>query len=76
MRNNIQKHIESLNSGYRCQLKDKKVEYINAYGRFVGKNKILVAIIATEVVRLEPKDSFFNFYEGHLQRRKDQGNKR
>ena len=42
MRNNIQKHIESLNSGYRCQLKDKKVEYINAYGKFIGKNKILV----------------------------------
>jgi len=31
----IQDHIGSLNFGYRVQLRDKKVTYLNAYGRFL-----------------------------------------
>jgi len=36
----VQNHIGSLNFGYRVQLREKKVEYINAFGRFVGPNTI------------------------------------
>lgn len=42
MKNNIQDHIGSLNWGYRVQLRDKKVEYINAYGTFVDQHTVLV----------------------------------
>ncbi|PVD24776.1 hypothetical protein C0Q70_15262 [Pomacea canaliculata] len=35
MRNAIQDHIGSLNWGYRVQLRDKKVNYVNAYGELV-----------------------------------------
>ena len=40
MRENIQNHIGSLNFNYRVQLRDKKVEYLNAYGHFVDKHTI------------------------------------
>ncbi|XP_052213921.1 thioredoxin reductase 1, cytoplasmic-like isoform X3 [Dreissena polymorpha] len=40
MKNAIQDHIGSLNWGYRVQLRDKKVEYKNAYAEFVDKNKV------------------------------------
>ncbi|KAL4225826.1 thioredoxin reductase [Mactra antiquata] len=40
MRNAIQDHIGGLNWGYRVQLRDKKVDYKNAYAEFVDKNKI------------------------------------
>ena len=36
----VQNHIGSLNFGYRVQLREKKVDFINAYGRFVGPNTI------------------------------------
>ena len=42
MKDNIQSHIGSLNWNYRVQLRDKKVEYINAYGEFVDSHKVLV----------------------------------
>ncbi|XP_045164939.2 thioredoxin reductase 1, cytoplasmic-like isoform X2 [Mercenaria mercenaria] len=40
MKNAIQDHIGSLNWGYRVQLRDKKVEYKNAYAEFVDKHKV------------------------------------
>lgn len=40
MVSNIQDYIKSLNWGYRVQLQDKKVKYINAYGEFVGHHRI------------------------------------
>ncbi|WAR25975.1 TRXR1-like protein [Mya arenaria] len=40
MKNAIQDHIGSLNWGYRVQLRDKKVDYKNAYAEFVDTNKI------------------------------------
>ena len=41
MRENIQNHIGSLNFNYRVQLRDKKVDYINAYAQFVDKHTLL-----------------------------------
>lgn len=42
MRENIQNYIGSLNFNYRVQLRDKKVEYINAFGEFIDKHKLKV----------------------------------
>lgn len=42
MKDNIQSHIGSLNWNYRVQLRDKKVEYINAYGEFIDAHKLLL----------------------------------
>lgn len=42
MKNNIQDHIGSLNWAYRVELRDKKVEYINAYGEFIDEHKLLL----------------------------------
>ena len=42
MINEIQNYIRSLNWGYRVSLRDKNVDYINAYGQFVDKNTIKV----------------------------------
>nr|KAF6373521.1 EP300 interacting inhibitor of differentiation 3 [Pipistrellus kuhlii] len=36
----VQNHIGSLNWGYRVALREKKVTYENAYGRFVGPHRI------------------------------------
>ncbi|PVD33031.1 hypothetical protein C0Q70_08479 [Pomacea canaliculata] len=36
----VQDYIKSLNWGYRVQLKDKKVEYLNAYGTLVDKHTV------------------------------------
>lgn len=38
----VQDHIGSLNWGYRVQLRDKGVKYINAYGEFVDAHTIKV----------------------------------
>ncbi|XP_063397823.1 thioredoxin reductase 1, cytoplasmic-like [Mytilus trossulus] len=40
MKNAIQDHIGSLNWGYRVQLREKKVDYHNAYAQFVDKHTI------------------------------------
>lgn len=40
MKTAIQNHIGSLNWGYRVQLREKKVQYLNSYGRFVSDNTI------------------------------------
>uniref|UniRef100_A0A2C9JBD2 thioredoxin-disulfide reductase (NADPH) n=1 Tax=Biomphalaria glabrata TaxID=6526 RepID=A0A2C9JBD2_BIOGL len=40
MKNAVQDHIGSLNWGYRVQLRDKKVNYVNAYAQIVDKNTI------------------------------------
>ncbi|XP_012877146.1 PREDICTED: thioredoxin reductase 1, cytoplasmic isoform X1 [Dipodomys ordii] len=36
----VQNHIGSLNWGYRVALREKKVTYENAYGKFVGPHRI------------------------------------
>ena len=38
----VQDHIGSLNWGYRVQLRDKNVKYINAFGEFVDPHTIKV----------------------------------
>lgn len=43
MRDNIQNYIGSLNFNYRVQLRDKKVEYLNAYGTFIDNHKLLAS---------------------------------
>lgn len=40
MKNEIQDHIGSLNWKYRVALRDKKVDYHNAYAEFVDRHKI------------------------------------
>ena len=42
MKDNIQNHIGGLNFNYRVQLRDKKVEYINGFGEFIDRHKLLV----------------------------------
>ena len=40
---NVQSHIGSLNWGYRVQLRDKKVDYINAFAKFTDPHTIHVS---------------------------------
>ncbi|KAK5975943.1 Pyridine nucleotide-disulfide oxidoreductase [Trichostrongylus colubriformis] len=40
LRNGVQDHISALNWGYRVQLREKQVTYINSYGRFTGPFEI------------------------------------
>lgn len=42
MTESVQNHIGSLNWGYRVALREKKVVYENAYGKFVGPHRIMV----------------------------------
>ena len=37
---NVQLHIKSLNWGYKVQLREKKVKYLNELAKFVGPNKL------------------------------------
>ncbi|XP_052608955.1 thioredoxin reductase 1, cytoplasmic isoform X1 [Peromyscus californicus insignis] len=41
MTESVQNYIGSLNWGYRVALREKKVVYENAYGRFIGPHKIM-----------------------------------
>lgn len=43
MRQSIQDYIGSLNFNYRVQLRDKKVEYLNAYGTLMDKNRVFAS---------------------------------
>ena len=40
----IQAHIGSLNWGYRVALREKKVNYLNAYAEFVDPHKLKVKL--------------------------------
>uniref|UniRef100_A0AC35ERS3 FAD/NAD(P)-binding domain-containing protein n=2 Tax=Panagrolaimus sp. PS1159 TaxID=55785 RepID=A0AC35ERS3_9BILA len=40
MKDAIQDHIGSLNWGYRVQLREKSVTYLNSYGTFTGPHEI------------------------------------
>uniref|UniRef100_A0A5S6QG76 Thioredoxin-disulfide reductase n=1 Tax=Trichuris muris TaxID=70415 RepID=A0A5S6QG76_TRIMR len=40
LRNAVQNHIRSLNWGHRVQLKDNKVDYLNAYGTFIDAHTL------------------------------------
>lgn len=37
---NVQTHIKGLNWGYKVQLREKKVKYLNELAKFVGPNKL------------------------------------
>lgn len=40
----IQNHIGSLNWGYRVALREKKVDYLNAYATFVDEHTLKVCM--------------------------------
>ena len=40
LRTNVQNHIKGLNFGYRTELREKEVRYINALGRFTGPHTL------------------------------------
>lgn len=40
LKDNVQDHIKSLNFGYRVQLREVGVDYLNALGRLVGPNSV------------------------------------
>jgi thioredoxin/glutathione reductase (selenoprotein) len=40
MRSNVQDHIKGLNFGYRVQLREKGVTYLNKLGRFTGPHEL------------------------------------
>lgn len=42
LKSNIQNYIGSLNWGYRVALRDKKVDYINAYGEFIDSHTLKI----------------------------------
>lgn len=44
MTESVQNHIGSLNWGYRVALREKKVVYENAYGKFIGPHRIKVIV--------------------------------
>ncbi|KAL3206712.1 hypothetical protein MRX96_039964 [Rhipicephalus microplus] len=41
LRNAVQAHVRSLNWGHRVQLNKKKVDYYNAHGKFIERQKIV-----------------------------------
>ncbi|XP_003377568.1 thioredoxin reductase 1, cytoplasmic [Trichinella spiralis] len=49
---NVQKHIRSLNWGYRVQMNQNSVTYLNAYGSFVDANTIKAVDKANKEVRI------------------------
>lgn len=44
MKSAVNDYIGSLNWGYRVALRDKKVNYVNAYAEFVEPHKIKVTV--------------------------------
>jgi hypothetical protein len=62
MRDAVQNYIGSLNWGYRVQLRDKKVNYINGFGKFIDQHKIQVQFffLSLEVFFLLRKQSVFD----------------
>lgn len=46
MKSAVNDYIGSLNWGYRVALRDKSVNYVNAYAEFVEPHKIKVSVTA------------------------------
>jgi thioredoxin reductase (NADPH) len=55
MVNAVQDHIGSLNWGYRVALREKNVNYLNAYGVFVDSHTLECTDRAKKVVRRSPR---------------------
>ena len=49
LKQGVQDHIGSINWGYRVQLREKKVEYINGYAKFMDAHTIEVCFVCLEV---------------------------
>ncbi|KRX95068.1 Thioredoxin reductase 2, mitochondrial, partial [Trichinella pseudospiralis] len=56
LRVNVQKHIRSLNWGYRVQMNQNSVTYLNAYGSFVDANTIKAVDKANKEKIITSKD--------------------
>ena len=52
MKNAIQDHVGGLNWGYRVQLREKKVEYLNAYAEFVDRHTVKVSDISVSSLKV------------------------
>lgn len=48
MKTAVNDYIGSLNWGYRVSLRDKNVNYVNAYAEFVDPHKIKVSVLLTK----------------------------
>lgn len=57
MKGKVNDYIGSLNWGYRVALRDKKVNYVNAYAEFVDPHKIKVS--HSESVQYKQPSSLF-----------------
>lgn len=55
LRDNVQDHIGSINWGYRKQLREESVEYVNALGRFVDASTVEATDKAGKVRQLTAK---------------------
>lgn len=55
LKNGIQDHIASLNWGYKTQLRSAKINYINAFGEFIGPHKIKCTDIKGQTKELTAK---------------------
>uniref|UniRef100_A0A673MAD4 Thioredoxin reductase 1, cytoplasmic-like n=1 Tax=Sinocyclocheilus rhinocerous TaxID=307959 RepID=A0A673MAD4_9TELE len=53
MRTAVNNYIGSLNWGYRVSLRDKNVNYVNAYAEFVEPHKIKASVISNAAVSLQ-----------------------
>uniref|UniRef100_A0A8C7Y0Q3 Thioredoxin reductase 3 n=1 Tax=Oryzias sinensis TaxID=183150 RepID=A0A8C7Y0Q3_9TELE len=60
MKTAVNNYIGSLNWGYRVALKDKNVNYVNAYAEFVEPHKIKVRITLKPPFFFSPSDDLFS----------------
>lgn len=52
MKTAVNNYISSLNWGYRVSLRDKNVEYVNAYAEFVEPHKIKVSVFLSQFLHV------------------------
>ena len=60
----VQNHIGSLNWGYRVQLREKRVTYLNAYAQFVDEHTLKVTATCLSYNRRAMKVSSWNVLPG------------
>lgn len=52
LRTSVQDHIGSLNWGYRVQLRENSIKYLNAYAQFTGPNTVKVGLSVPQSLAL------------------------
>ena len=58
MVSNVQKHIQTLNWGYRIQLMDKNIQYFNNYASFVDRHTVSLSDKTGKVVKTVTSEHF------------------